>query len=152
MAARTTTRSRRKAAAEPDAPVPGAFLDDDQLEALKLSPEVGWYLVSRGIPLPDCPPLIKTPEPRNAPGARFDPDRVDKVIKSFSLLRHTKGQWAGQPLVPDPWQVAWIIAPVFGWVHWDDDADMYVRIISELYVDVPARTASRRCRAASRST
>ncbi|MFG3140769.1 terminase large subunit [Streptomyces sp. NPDC048211] len=140
MAARTTTRSRRKAA-EPEetAPVPGAFLDDDQLERLKLSPEVGWYLVSRGIALPDSPPLIKTPEPRNVPGARFDPDRVDKVIKAFSLLRHTQGQWAGRPLVPDPWQVAWILAPVFGWVHWDDDAGAYVRIISELYVDVPRK-------------
>ncbi|MFD8437440.1 terminase large subunit [Streptomyces microflavus] len=139
MATRTTTRSRSKAAADPAPPVPGAFLDDDQLERLKLSPEVGWYLVSRGIALPDCPPLIKTPEPRNVPGARFDPERVDKVIRSFSLLRHTQGQWAGRPLIPDPWQIAWIIAPVFGWVQWDDDADMYVRIISELYVDVPRK-------------
>ncbi|PZH18770.1 terminase [Streptomyces sp. NTH33] len=139
MATRTTTRSRKRAEAEPDTPVPGAYLDDAELERLKLSPEVGWYLVSRGIALPDCPPLIKTPEPRNVPGARFDAERVDKVIKSFSLLRHTKGQWAGRPLVPDPWQVAWIIAPVFGWVAWDDDAGMYVRIISELYVDVPRK-------------
>ncbi|MGW4728101.1 terminase large subunit [Streptomyces shenzhenensis] len=119
--------------------MPGAFLDDAELERLKLSPEVAWYLVSRGIPLPDCPPMIKTPEPRDVPGARFDPDRVDKVIKSFSLLRHTQGQWAGRPLVPDPWQVAWIIAPVFGWVRWDDDAGMYVRIITDLYVDVPRK-------------
>ena len=29
--------------------------------------------------------------------------------------------------------------PVFGWVHWDEDADAYVRIISELYVDVPRK-------------
>ncbi|MGQ4486884.1 terminase large subunit [Streptomyces sp. SAS_281] len=141
MATRTTTRSRRQAAedAEPDGPVPGAFLDDAELERLKLSPEVGWYLVSRGMALPDSPPLIKTPEPRDVPGARFDPERVDRVIKAFSLLRHTQGQWAGRPLVPDPWQVAWILAPVFGWVHWDEDAEAYVRIISELYVDVPRK-------------
>ncbi|WP_431980018.1 terminase large subunit [Streptomyces qinglanensis] len=129
--ARTTTRS-------PDA-TPRAFLDDAELERLKLSPEVAWYLTERGIPLPDCPPLIKTPEPRDEPGARFDPERVDKVIRSFSLLRHTKGQWAGQPLRPDPWQVAYILAPAFGWVHWDDDADGYVRIVNELYVDVPRK-------------
>ncbi|HET9381315.1 MAG TPA: terminase TerL endonuclease subunit [Streptomyces sp.] len=138
MATRTTTRSRRAAAPAAEA-TPSAFLDDAGLERLKLSPEVAWYLTSRGIPLPDCPPLIKTPEPRDVPGARFDPERVDKVIKSFSLLRHTQGQWAGQPLVPDPWQVAWIIAPVFGWVRWDDDADMYVRVITDLYVDVPRK-------------
>ncbi|QIJ61411.1 terminase TerL endonuclease subunit [Streptomyces sp. JB150] len=126
MATRTTTRS---------AELP----DEVELERLKLSPEVAWYLVSRGIPLPDCPPLIQTPSPGEAPGAVFDPDRVDKVIKAFSLLRHTQGQWAGQPLRPDPWQVAYILAPVFGWVRWDDDADAYVRIVRELYVDVPRK-------------
>ncbi|GAB2732694.1 terminase large subunit [Streptomyces bullii] len=139
MATRTTTRSRKRADADAGDVTPSAFLDDAELERLKLSPEVAWYLTSRGIPLPDCPPLIKTPEPRDVAGARFDPERVDKVIKSFSLLRHTQGQWAGQPLKPDPWQVAWIIAPVFGWVRWDDDADMYVRIITDLYVDVPRK-------------
>lgn len=130
MATRTTT---------PSTDTPGAFLDDSELERLKLSPEVAWYLTSRGIPLPDCPPLIQTPSPGEAPGAVFDPDRVDRVIKAFSLLRHTQGQWAGQPLRPDPWQVAYILAPVFGWVRWDDDADAYVRIVRELYVDVPRK-------------
>ncbi len=109
------------------------------LDALKLSPEVAFYLKSRGIPLPDCPPLIKTPEPRDVPGAVFDPDRVDRVVKAFRALRHTQGQWAGRPLEPDPWQVAYILAPVFGWVVWDDDAGDYVRIIRDLYVDVPRK-------------
>jgi phage terminase large subunit-like protein len=126
MATRKTTRSVE---------IPDAV----ELERLKLSPEVAWYLASRGIPLPDCPPLVQTPSPGEAPGAVFDAERVDKVIKSFSLLRHTQGQWAGQPLKPDPWQVAYILAPVFGWVRWDDDADAYVRIVRELYVDVPRK-------------
>jgi phage terminase large subunit-like protein len=126
MATRTTT---------PSVDLPEA----DELVRLKLSSEVAWYLVSRGIPLPDCPPLIQTPSPGEAPGAVFDPDRVDRVIKAFSLLRHTQGQWAGQPLRPDPWQVAYILAPVFGWVRWDEDADCYVRIVRELYVDVPRK-------------
>lgn len=126
MATRTTT---------PSVDLP----DAEELERLKLSPEVAWYLTSRGIPLPDCPPLVQTPSPGEAPGAVFDPDRVDRVIKAFSLLRHTQGQWAGQPLKPDPWQVAYILAPVFGWVRWDDDADAYVRIVRELYVDVPRK-------------
>jgi phage terminase large subunit-like protein len=126
MATRTTT---------PSVDLPEA----DELVRLKLSSEVAWYLISRGIPLPDCPPLIQTPSPGEAPGAVFDPDRVDRVIKAFSLLRHTQGQWAGQPLRPDPWQVAYILAPVFGWVRWDEDADCYVRIVRELYVDVPRK-------------
>ena len=106
---------------------------------LKLSPEVQWYLESRGIPLPDCPPRIKTPEPSDADGAVFDPERVDKVLQAFGHLRHTQGQWAGNPLKPDPWQVAYIIAPIFGWVRWDEDSDSYVRIIRKFYVDVPRK-------------
>ncbi|WP_229700766.1 terminase large subunit [Streptomyces camponoticapitis] len=110
-----------------------------ELERLKISPEVAWYMLSRGMVLPDCPPLIQTPSPGEAPGAVFDPARVDKVIQSFNLLRHTQGQWAGRPLKPDPWQVAYVLAPVFGWVYWDTDADAYVRVVRELYVDIPRK-------------
>jgi phage terminase large subunit-like protein len=103
---------------------------------LKLSPEVENYLITRHIPLPDCPPRIKTPEPRNVRGAKFDGARVDRVLKAFSLLRHTQGQWAGRPLKPDSWQIAYILAPIFGWVKWDKDSDSYARIIRSFYVDV----------------
>lgn len=109
------------------------------LKRLKISPEVAWYLESRGIPLPDCPPRTKTPEPREVEGAIFDPARVDKVIASFRALQHVSGRWAGNPLDPDPWQVAYILAPVFGWVRWDDEAAGHVRIIRDLYVDVPRK-------------
>ncbi|WP_263170667.1 terminase large subunit [Streptomyces sp. SCSIO ZS0520] len=119
--------------------VPAAYLDQELLDRLKLSPEVAWYLTERGIPLPDCPPLIKTPEPREEPGAMFDAARVDKVLRAFEQLRHTQGALAGQPLRPDPWQVAYILAPIFGWVQWDEDADGYVRIVREVYVDVPRK-------------
>ncbi|WP_254646387.1 terminase large subunit [Streptomyces sp. GbtcB6] len=141
--ARTTTpsrSSRKPAKARAAARTDTAELPDQEtLDRLKISAEVAWYMASRGIPLPDCPPLFQTPSPGEAPGALFDPARVDKVVNAFSKLRHTKGQWAGQPLKPDPWQVAYVIAPVFGWVHWDDDAGDYVRVVSELYVDVPRK-------------
>lgn len=123
---RTTTRS-------PELP------DAEELDRLKLSPEVAWYLLDRGIPLPDCPPRWKTPEPRDEPGARFDPERVDRVLAAFRSLRHTKGRLAGRPLVPDPWQVAYLLAPVFGWVHLDEDLGVYVRIARTVYVDLPRK-------------
>jgi phage terminase large subunit-like protein len=118
--------------AEPELP------DQSSLDALKLSPEVWWFLVSRGIPLPEPwqVPRWKTPEPRDLPGAQFDPDRVDRVLRAFGLLVHTQGQWAGRPLRPDPWQVAYLLAPVFGWVRWDEDSDSWVRIIRTAEVDV----------------
>jgi phage terminase large subunit-like protein len=103
------------------------------------SPEVLAYMKSRGIPLADCPPRIQTPEPINVKGAVFDFERVDKVLRVFNALRHVSGQWSGLPLKPDPWQVQYILAVVFGWVVWDADADMYVRIIRKLYVDVPRK-------------
>lgn len=107
-----------------------------------LSPEILWYLDSRGYEVPTCRPLIRTPEPRDVKGAIFDPERVDRVITAMGHLRHTKGKWAGQPIVPAPVQVAYIIAPVFGWVApSDDDPAVYVRIIRDGYVEMPRKGA-----------
>lgn len=109
--------------------------------ALKLSPEVAWYLESRGIPLPTVQqvPLWKTPEPRDVEGAAFDPARVDRVLQAFALLVHTQGRWAGKALKPDPWQVAYVIAPVFGWVRWDVEANDWVRIARKAHIDLPRK-------------
>lgn len=135
MATTRRTRSRPPSATtDPDNPWSDADLDE-----LKLSLEVAWYLQDRGYAPPDCPPLIKTPEPREVPGARFDPARVDKVIAAFRQLRHTKGRFAGQRFDPDVWQVAYMIAPVAGWVHRSPDSGRWVRIITILYVDVPRK-------------
>src|SRR5262245_37940277 len=129
--ARTTTRSRATADRLP----PPATL-----RRLRLSREVAWYLLARGFELPTCPPAIKTPEPGQLlrTSARFDPARVDRVLKAFSLLRHTQGRWAGKPLVPDPWELAYILAPVFGWVRRNADG-RWVRVVSELVVEVPRK-------------
>lgn len=136
MATTRQTRSR----------VPSATTEFDEawaaadLEELKLSPEVAWYLQDRGYRPPDCPPLIKTPEPRDVPGARFDPARVDKVIAAFRQLRHTKGRrFAGQRFDPESWQVAYLLAPVFGWVHRSPDSGNWVRIITIAYFEMPRK-------------
>ncbi|WP_280301966.1 terminase large subunit [Nocardia neocaledoniensis] len=128
-----TTRSSKAGPHDVELP------DAAELDRLQLSPEVAWYLLSRGIPLPDCPPRWKTPEPREQPGARFDPDRVDRVLTTFRNLRHTKGRLAGRPLIPDPWQVAYVLAPAFGWVHLDEDLGIYVRVARTLYVELPRK-------------
>lgn len=112
---------------------------DADLKRLKLSAEVAWYLESRGYPPPSCPPLIKTPEPTKVKGSAFDPDRVDHVIRSFRRLRHTKGRFAGQSFDPDCWQVAYYLAPVFGWVHPSPDTGEYVRIITKVWIELPRK-------------
>lgn len=135
MASSRRTRSRQQpATTTDDGPWAGVDLDE-----LKLSPEVAWYLQDRGYPPPDCAPLIKTPEPREVPGARFDPAKVDKVIAAFRQLRHTKGRFAGQRFEPGPWQVAYLLAPVFGWVHQSVDSGNWVRIITQFYVNIPRK-------------
>ena len=119
------------------------------LNALKVSPEVAWYMASRGHMPPTCPPKFKTPEPGEIPpevlaehgihDPLFDPDRVDRVLNAFHVLRHTKGQAAGMPLDPDPWQIAYILAPWAGWVHTEIDLGIQVRIVTTLYVDLPRK-------------
>lgn len=71
------------------------------LRRLKLSPEVAWYLRTRGYELPRHPPLHKTPEGGSLKASVFDPERVDRVLRSMTALRHTQGRLAGKPLVPD---------------------------------------------------
>lgn len=121
--ARTRTRSARP---------------DSSRAASPISPEVLWYLEHRGYVVPECAPAFRTPEPREYPGAVFDPARVDRTIAAFRRMRHTQGKWAGRPLDPDPWQVAHFIAPVFGWVAPNDDGRM-VRIIREVFFELPRK-------------
>lgn len=111
-----------------------------KLRRLKISPEVAWYLLSRGYELPESIPLEKTPEPSWVPGAQFEPEKVDKVIRAFEAMRHTQGEWAGRPLSPDAWQVAHILAPVFGWCKPHETIPgLTVRIIHNATVDVPRK-------------
>jgi len=82
--------------------------------------------------------LWRTKEPRNVRGAYFDPACVDRVIDSLSRMRHTQGKWAGTPLRPDPWQVAYIVAPIFGWVT-KDAFGRVSRIIRNAWIEVPRK-------------
>jgi phage terminase large subunit-like protein len=60
---------------------------------------------------------LETAESR---GFYFDEDAAVLVIKFFSLLKHSKGEWAGQPILLEPWQqfMIWVL---FGWKKFEDD-------------------------------
>lgn len=73
-------------------------------------------------------------------GAWFDVERVRRALQAMRAFRHTKGRrWRAQPLSPDPWQLVWVIAPVFGWVYFDEEAGDVVRVIRTVWVEVPRK-------------
>jgi phage terminase large subunit-like protein len=51
-------------------------------------------------------------------GLRFDEQTARQAIAFFSLLKHSKGEWAGRPLRLEPWQ-QFLIASLFGWKRED---------------------------------
>lgn len=91
----------------------------------------------------DRAPLKLAFQADQAEGAYFDTERVRKALKGLASFKHTKGRWAGKPLKLgqglDPWQIVWIIAPVFGWVRYDDEVDQVVRVIRAVWVEVPRK-------------
>ena len=58
-------------------------------------------------------PLLSTPLP-TGPDIVFDPDRVERVLRFFLMLRQLIGRHAGRRFVLLDWQVRYFIAPVFG--------------------------------------
>ena len=65
---------------------------------------------------------------------RFDAGKAAKVVQFFALLKHYKGEWSGQPIVLEPWQV-FIVGSVFGWVH----KKTGLRRFRKSYVEIPRK-------------
>lgn len=88
-------------------------------------------------------PLVVAFQADQVEGAWFDVERVRKALRALAQFRHTKGRWAGRRLKLgeglDPWQIVWIIAPVFGWVHYDEEVDAVVRVIRAVWIEVPRK-------------
>jgi len=51
-------------------------------------------------------------------GLHFDAQTARQAVAFFSLLKHSKGEWAGRPLHLEPWQ-QFVIASLFGWKRED---------------------------------
>jgi phage terminase large subunit-like protein len=65
----------------------------------------------------------------------FDEQAVDLAIIFFSLLKHTKGEWAGQPYILDQWQIDEIIRPLFGCKRKSDHTRRY----RTAYIEIPRK-------------
>jgi phage terminase large subunit-like protein len=51
-------------------------------------------------------------------GLRFDETTAKMAISFFKLLKHSKGEWAGRPLVLEGWQ-QFVVWSLFGWKRAD---------------------------------
>lgn len=91
----------------------------------------------------DSAPLVLAFQADTAEGAYFDIARVKRALRGLASFKHTKGRWAGKPLRLgqglDPWQVVWVVAPVFGWVRWDEEVEQIVRVIRTVWIEVPRK-------------
>ncbi len=116
----------------------------DKYFASPLEEEIEWYLSSRGIEGRLKPPLWRTPNPPeevDGQPVRFNPAAVDRVIKTIGCLKHTKGRWAGKPLELAATQIAYIIAPLFGWQVWNELAERWIRLRRETFIEMPRKGA-----------
>lgn len=68
----------------------------------------------------------------------FDVDRANEMMDWVeTFVRHTTGEWAGQPLILEDWQkfaYSWI----YGWVHKNEKGQV-VRVTRETYIQVPKK-------------
>jgi phage terminase large subunit-like protein len=93
--------------------------------------------------IPACQWIIKSCErhlhdlavsaTQNNPKIWFDYEEADFVIEFIGLLPQSKGEWAGQLLVLQPWQ-QFIVASIFGWKRADG-----TRRFRTVYIEVPRK-------------
>ncbi|MFE9234784.1 terminase large subunit [Cellulosimicrobium funkei] len=88
-------------------------------------------------------PLVLAFQADKHPGAWYDVERARRALRALGMFKHTKGRWAGVRLRLgeglDPWQVVWIIAPIFGWVYHDAEIDTVVRVIRTAWIEIPRK-------------
>ncbi|MGY5764974.1 terminase large subunit [Brachybacterium sp. DNPG3] len=88
-------------------------------------------------------PLVVACQASAHPGAWFDVQRAQRSLQALGMFRHTKGRWAGVRMRLgeglDPWQVVWVMAPIFGWVFHDEEIDRVVRVIRSAWIEMPRK-------------
>lgn len=65
-----------------------------------------------------CERHLRDIETGHERGLTFDDDAAEHAISFFPLLRHSKGEWAGEPFQLEPWQ-EFIVGSLFGWKRAD---------------------------------
>ncbi|MEU5974300.1 terminase TerL endonuclease subunit [Streptomyces sp. NPDC047315] len=84
-------------------------------------------------------PLVVAAQAAQAPGAYFDVAAARRAIRAIEKFKHTKGRWGRSRLKLAPWQVVWVVAPIFGWLAYDPELGRAVRVIRSAWVEVPRK-------------
>lgn len=87
----------------------------------------------------DRRPEIVANQAAEHPGAYYSIPHADRAIKAIQSFKHTRGRWGASPLILAPWQLVWCIAPVFGWLYYDEESERDVRVIRHAYFEVPRK-------------
>ena len=66
-------------------------------------------------------------------GLYFSEAHAQHALETFLFLKHSKGEFAGQDFIPEPWQVFWT-AVLFGWLKADG-----TRRFKECWLEVPRK-------------
>ncbi|MGW2267309.1 terminase large subunit [Streptomyces koyangensis] len=104
----------------------------DALRELGLSEdEIAQALASR--------PLVVAAQAANARGAYFDVAAARRAVDAIQSFKHTKGRWGNSRLKLSPWQIVWVIAPIFGWLTFDAELGRPVRVIRSVWCEVPRK-------------
>jgi phage terminase large subunit-like protein len=72
-------------------------------------------------------------------GAWFSVAAASRAKRAIESFKHTKARWGGTPLLLAPWQVVWVIAPIFGWLFYDEELQRDVRVIRSAWIEVPRK-------------
>ncbi|BAU83137.1 terminase [Streptomyces laurentii] len=84
-------------------------------------------------------PLVIAAQASEAPGAYFDVSAARRAVDAIQTFKHTKGRWGNSRLKLSPWQIVWVIAPIFGWLAHDPELGRSVRVIRSAWIEVPRK-------------
>lgn len=84
-------------------------------------------------------PLVLAFQADQQEGAYFSVEHAARAIKAIESFKHTKGRWGTSPLKLAPWQIVWVIAPVFGWLYFDEEIGRDVRVVRSAWIEVPRK-------------
>lgn len=84
-------------------------------------------------------PLVVAFHADRQPGAFFSVEAAARAKNAIESFKHTKGRWGGTPLKLMPWQLVWVIAPIFGWLYRDEELGRDVRVVRSAWVEVPRK-------------